>query len=591
MFEFIRRSPQRHSRLAIGSERYFVLAIGFLLILILVWLLYLWQAARPQLLTDPFLQAPTPSSVQVVWFTEFAGQQHRVEYGQGLKQQVTASTRQLSHMREDQKSYWQPSRWQNQTPDHPIYQQPVERVIWRHEARVEGIGAERLPYRIVSQREDGRRVTSRTFSLSAQPPAGTPLKLLLTSDHQLKPMVAANLQTVVETVGPVDAVLLAGDLVDVPDRASEWFDDSRGNAFFANLQGLAAYRLDAQGGKTQYHGGAIIQSAPLFPAIGNHEVMGRFSTTTGLNEQFNDPVPRSAALKTQPSNLREASFNTDAYEEIFTLPASSGGKRYYAVTIGDLRLVVLFAANIWRTPGLAATDRGRYRERQADLNQPERWGYGQHIFEPITPESNQYRWLEAELASPAFQQAKYKVVMFHYPPHSLGDNIVPAYTDPIQQIERQPDGQITALRYEYPLASDYLVRDILPLLDAAGVQLVFYGHSHIWNRFVSPSGMNFLESSNVGNTYGAFLTQQRAVPTGYKERYISSGDPNGLQPMMPTLSPLLDSAQQPQPYIASNQITVFSILETATGTVSSYRSDTRQPNQPALKFDQFELSR
>lgn len=574
------KRSQLRSRLAGIAARRF--ADIMLALLALLMLLALWRLTQPQLLTDPFLQAPTPSSVQVVWFTEFAGQEHRVEYGDGFTQQALASTRQLSRMREDQGSHWQ-----TQTPDRPIYQQPIERPIWRHEARIEGIGATPLPYRVTSQSQNGRHVTSRAFRLAAQPAAGTPLKILLTSDHQLKPMVAANLQKVVETVGPVDAVLLAGDLVDIPDRASEWFDDSRGSAFFACLQGRATYRLAAQGQRIQYRGGAIIQSAPLFPAIGNHEVMGRFSTTSGLNEQYNDPVPRAVAAGA--SSIEDASFNTDSYEEIFTLPTNSGSEKYYAATLGDLRLVSLFAANIWRVPGLADTDRGRYRERQADLNQPQRWGHGQHIFEPITPGSDQYRWLQAELSSPEFRQAKYKVVMFHYPLHSLGDNIVPAYTDPLPQIERQPDGSITAVRYEYPLTSDYLIRDLMPLLEAAGVQLVFYGHSHIWNRFVGPSGMNFLESSNVGNTYGAFVTQQRAVPAGYQEQYVASGDPNGLLPVMPTLSPLLDAAQQPQPYVASNQITVFTILETQTGLVSSYRFDTGQPHQPALKFDQFSL--
>ncbi|MEM6717224.1 MAG: metallophosphoesterase, partial [Cyanobacteria bacterium P01_C01_bin.147] len=38
------------------------------------------DTAMRGLLTDPFLQLPTPSSVRVVWFTEFAGQQHTVAY-------------------------------------------------------------------------------------------------------------------------------------------------------------------------------------------------------------------------------------------------------------------------------------------------------------------------------------------------------------------------------------------------------------------------------------------------------------------------------------------------------------------------------
>lgn len=396
-------------------------------------------------------------------------------------------------------------------------------------------------------------------------------------------------------------------MIDVADRASEWFDDEKGNAFFPSLQGKAAYELERDGVKTRYTGGAIIQSAPLFPAAGNHEVMGRFSLTAPLNEQFNDPIPRQVAEQLYSQNaqainpgndpamqatwIKNNSFNTDSYEELFTLPTESpGGKKYYAVTFGDVRLIVLYATNIWRRPSLKPDVRGRFREREEDFNFPERWGYGQHIFEPITPGSPQYTWLQSELARPEFQQAKYRVVMFHHPPHSLGDNVVPAYTDPVQTIERAPDGTITAVRYEYPLSADYLVRDVMPLLETAGVQLVFYGHSHIWNRFVSQTGMNFLESSNVGNTYGAYMGEkQRPVPDNYTEQYVAVGDPNGLQPIMPTIAPLLDSAQQPQPYIASNEITAFSILDTGTGTVSSYRFDTRQPESAVVLFDQFSL--
>lgn len=554
---------------------------------------------RPQLLTDPFLQRPTTDSVRVVWFTESAGTQHWVEYGTDLAQRAPATTTQLSRMREDARS-----RVGSQTQSGQIYTQPTRRDIWRHEAEVSGLTAARIPYRVVSI-EANRTVVSRSFTLSGSPPAGTPLKILLTSDHQLKPMAAANLQQVSATVGQVDAVFLAGDLVDVADRASEWFDDNRGNAFFPVLQGRASYDLERNGQKTRYRGGAIIQSAPLFPAIGNHEVMGRWSMTDGLNDQFNDPVPTTIAQQRyeslffaiNPSQdasvaaewIKNNSFNTDSYEEIFTLPDTGGGEKYYATTIGDVRLISLFVTNIWRVPDLGADARGRYREREADVNRPDRWGYGQHIFEPIAPGSAQYQWLQQELRSPEFQQAKYRVVMFHHPTHSLGDNIVPAYTDPVQIVERTPQGTIAAIRYEYPLQDDYLIRDIVPLLENAGVQLVFYGHSHVWNRFVSPKGMHFLESSNVGNTYGAFMGEKRrSVPEGYAETYVAVGDPNGLEPVIPTLNPLLDDAQQPQPYVASNAITAFSILDTETGTVRSYRFDTHRQDGTIL-FDEFPL--
>lgn len=546
------------------------------------------MTSAPRLLTDPFLQLPTETSVRVVWFTEFAGAKHKVAYGENFQQTVQASTTKLSRTREDQKS-----RVANQTQDGQVYQQPVMRDIWRHEAEVTGLTpGVRVNYRITSVREDGESVSSDVFTLAPTPKPGTPLKILLTSDHQLKPMTEVNLQKVVETVGRVDAVWFAGDSINVSDRASEWFDDNRGSALFPGLQGRAKYEIEHNGVKTTYTGGQIIQHAPMFTCIGNHEVMGRFARKESLNDEFDDTFPRAIAQKLyRDKSLIDSSFNTNTYEEIFTLPQSQeGGKKYYAVSFGDVRLVVLYATNMWRTPKFDGKYAGRYREAEKDLNNPENWGYGQIIYEPINRGSKQYNWLEQELKSPEFKQAKYKVVMFHHPPHTLGDNIVPAYTNPVQIIERDDIGNIKAIRYEYPKDADYLIRDVIPLLEAADVQLVFYGHSHLWNRFISPNGMHFLETSNVGNTYGAaWGDKKREVPIGYKEDYVVLGDPNGLKPVLPTIAPLLGKDGKPLPYIASNDITGFSIFDTGTGIVSSYRFDTRKPDSDVLKFDEFKL--
>ncbi|MBD2087496.1 metallophosphoesterase [Trichocoleus sp. ST-U3] len=573
------------------------------------------MTSQPQLLTDPFLQLPTETSVRVVWFTEFAGE-HRVAYGENLARSVVASTTKLSRTREDSQS-----RVGNQTQDGQIYQQPTSRDIWRHEAEVTGLTpGTQVSYRVTSLREDGTSVSSKVFTLAPKPTPGTSLKILLTSDHQLKPMTSANLQKVVETVGQVDAVFFVGDLVNIPDRASEWFDDNRGGAFFPCLQGRSNYELEHNelehnGVKTVYRGGQIIQNAPMFAAIGNHEVMGRFSMESSLNDQFDDSYPRWAAQeiyaqkaeekKAEQLNpgedtkrnfaslqqLKDNSFNTDTYEEIFTLPESKkGGKKYYAVTFGDVRLVVLYATNAWRYWGLEEKTKGRYREREKHLNNPEKWGYGQHIFEPIAKGSEQYTWLEKELNSPDFKKAKYKVVMFHHPPHSLGDNIVPPYTDPVQTIDRDGNGNIKSVRYKYPREADYIIRDVVPLLEAANVQLVFYGHSHLWNRFVSSSGMHFLETSNVGNSYGAALGEKkRPVPEEYQENDIVTGDPNGLEAVVPTIAPLMGEDGKPLSYVASNEITAFSIFDTGTGTVSSYRFDTRKLDSEVVKFDEFKL--
>jgi hypothetical protein len=548
--------------------------------------------STPQLLTDPFLQLPTETSVRVVWFTEFAGSRHTVAYGEGLSRSAIANTTKLTRTREDQKS-----KVGKQTEEGEIYTKPTWRDIWRHEAEVTQLSPGlRVPYQVTSVREDGEIVSSKKFTLAPNPIPQTPLKILLTSDHQLMPMTSANLQKVAETIGQVDAVFFAGDLVNVADRASEWFDDNRGGAFFPCIQGRANYQLEHNGIKTSYTGGELIQYAPLFSVIGNHEVMGRFSMDKNLKEQFNDPYPRIATAKIQQANLDETllknnSFNTDTYEEIFSLPQSnSGGKKYYAVTFGDIRLVVLYITNVWRTYSLEPDAKGRYQERQQDLNNSQEWGYGQHIFEPVSQGSDQYNWLQKELNSQEFQQAKYKVVMFHHPPHTLGDNIVPAYTDPVQVIEYDDNKAVKAIHYQYPKEKDYIIRDVVPLLEKSGVQLVFYGHSHLWNRFVKPSGINFLESSNVGNSYGAYLDEKkRPVPTAYPSEYVAAGDPNGLDAVIPTIAPLLGENDQPLPYVASNEITVFSILDTGAGTVSSYRFDTRYPQSKVIKFDEFSL--
>jgi hypothetical protein len=474
----------------------------------------------------------------VVWFTDFIGTNHQVIYGENLDGVCSAQTTQLTRTREDVDSYI-----------YPPVTRLTPRSIWRQEAEIKGLTAGRkIPYMVVSYSEN-EVVKSNVFSLQPLPKADKHLKILLTSDHQLMPMVSANLQKVEEIIGELDAVFLAGDLVNVADRASEWFDDLRGGSFFPCLQGKAKYELERNGITTLYYGGKIIQNTPLFPTVGNHEVMGRYSDTIELNYQFNDAVPNF-------DNNKNNSFNIDTYTEIFTLPNS----KYYALTFGSIRLISLYITNIWRYPNLDGTRKGRYQEQESDLDNPQAWGYGQHIFEPISKGSRQYQWLEQELESEEFKQAKYKIVMFHHPPHTLGGNIVPPYTNPRQRREYTATGKLEAIYYDYPPEQDYIIYDVLPLLEKAQVNLVYYGHSHLWNRFRSETGINFLESSNVGNTYGAHVGDNpRPIPSD--SPYTALGNPHGLEPIIPSLEPLQDENGEPLPYIASNDITVFSILQ------------------------------
>ena len=185
-------------------------------------------AAAQTLLSDPFLQKPTDDSITVVWFSDMPGDSHRVLWGEGLSRSVEADSTQLSRMFEDVKS-------RSLHPSFADVKSTVARSVWRHEAVVQDLSEEPTPYEIVSK---FGYVTERRgpFSFSASPAAGKGLKILLTSDHQLKPLSPANLQKAHETIDRIHAVFLAGDLVNIPDRASEWFDD------FPALQGKASFK-------------------------------------------------------------------------------------------------------------------------------------------------------------------------------------------------------------------------------------------------------------------------------------------------------------------------------------------------------------
>jgi len=438
-------------------------------------------------------------------------------------------------------------------------------------------------------------------------------------------MTPANLQMVeqIAGVGGVDAVFFSGDLQNIPDRASEWFDDSRGWAFFPGLQGRAGYTLErtrTEGDVTintsrTYVGGQIIQHAPLFPVVGNHEVMGRYNVGNNLGTQFNDPQPRAVAEAryeeladiVNPSGdadireqwIQDNSFNTITYEEIFTLPDESpGGETYYSIQYGDVFLIGLYSTRIWRTPSLDNGARGKYREPLGDLNTPDDWGYGDFIFEDLQEGSEQYNWLVEQLESDAFQNARYQIVVMHQGPHGLGDNVNPVFAHPQQIIDYDENGRIEAVRYEYPIDEDILYRDLVPLFNEYGVDLVHNGHSHVWWRMENEAGLDFIETSNVGNNYGCYVpgyaergnASVRNDPRYNAENYVATGDPHGLEPIFPSaFSPQQDNEGNDLPCIASNDLTAFTLFDTETGTLSSYVFDTRDPQSESQLFDEFTI--
>jgi hypothetical protein len=506
-------------------------------------------------LTDPVLLGATPTSVRVVWFTEWRGRDHAVALADGRR--FAARTTRLTRAAEDADSQALVRQWDQLMP----------RPVWRHEAVVDGLTAgRRVGYRVTSVDDAGHRVESAQFTLA---PAGTGDLLLLTSDHQLRALTAANLQSAYALAGDrLGGVLHAGDLVNDPDRASEWFDHGGGCGFFPAMQGRASVTVAGR----QWHGAPLLQHVPLYPALGNHEVTGDVGDT--LAERF--------------ERVRPDTVDTTTYEQIFGLP------RWYAATIGPVRLIVLFATRVFRPYSWDGSVRGTFAEATADLGDPGRWGHGQHIFASLARGSEQYEWLAAELSGEAARRARFRVVMLHHPVHSVGWTAAPPFTDPVPVVERDATGAVTAVRYEYPLAADQLLHDVEPLLSRHGVELVLFGHTHVWNRFRNGAGVHFLETSNVGNTFGAYLPggPARVVPgpgDGFREPYAVHGDAAGLAPVVPSVAPEYGPGGAPLPYHSSNEVTAFSLLDTTAGAVRSYRFDPAAPEPEPQLFDEFLL--
>ncbi len=154
----------------------------------------------------------------------------------------------------------------------------------------------------------------------------------------------------------------------------------------------------------------LIQSAPLFGALGNHENMA------------------------------------DDYFRAFVLP---GGERWYAFSYGSARFICL------QIDGLGA----------------------------FMPGSEQYAWLETELTSAAAQEAAWRVVYFHMPPFtSVGQE-----------------------GYEAPLRET-----LVPIFERMGVDVVFCGHKHNYERNVV-GGITYIISGGGGAPLYAMGAQESTM--------------------------------------------------------------------------------
>lgn len=648
-------------------------------------------ADERRILSEPLLQNPGPDSVRVVWFSEFETGRHSVRVGENLQREFVATTSRMTHMLEDAGS----QVFQLVTG---TWTTPRERRVFRHEAVVTGLPpGERVPYVAVTEVQVQSWRSGR-YTLRSLPRANQGLRILLTSDHQNNAMCSANMQKMAEAVGIVDAVLFPGDFVSQPNRASEWFDRAGGGGN-ANLVGNPSFFQSLQGTARRwnpgspYTGAAVLQHAPLYGCLGNHEYPGRWRMdpvtnnannpeAVNINAMDNDPQPRwhaqaryeELAATVNPSGdpaLRERwiednSYEWTTYREMWSLPQGPEGKAYYAQRFGDIFIVSIDANRVWR--GWGANQRGKFTERFIDAQRrvttnTDEWGFGDINFRPFGRGSRQHAWLQEALQSEACRTARLRIVMSHQTMAGLGDNAVPVQAEIRSTIEltdgstigpfpasewplRWPTlrplvnaGQVRYVKHDYPRVEDQWLTDIEPLLLTARVHLVHTGHSHLWNRTsVAGAGghrMHYLEASNFGNSFGAmfFPTAQGGVSASQGPRnggnvpgsanwvaqtgapvaalgnqprtglswsaadYPVAGEVHGRPMAQPTiLNPMrsLDSRtvawnEQDLPFVASNNLCTFSVLDTAAAKVTSWCFDTRDPASAVARFDELSL--
>lgn len=521
-------------------------------------------------LTLPMIQW-TPDGWRIVWFSES-------DRGWG---ETGADPDHLTH---------QPSAVSVLTRVAEGLELPVPRRIHRHEVPIDDIDGEIVWHRAGINTAEGAVTTELTQARRPSPDGGP---ILLTSDHQAMPLTAFATTAMSQVLDePVEAVFYAGDCVNVPDRASEWFDLPSGNSFFQCLQGTA----QGGDGDAAWPGSAILQHCPIYTTIGNHEVMGRV-TGRNLDVAFNEPVPREVALAefervegrrpTTPDDHRHVendSWSIRTYQQVFGLESASDG--WYSTRVGNVWLISLFATRAWRPvestldPN-ARLSNSRYHDAAGTQNRPLERGYGSFPFVEIGKGSRQYEWLVEQLAAPERQACRWTVVMLHEGPFGTGDNVMPPWSEPEHTVEHDGDGNRVGTRYQYHQQRNPLLTDLVPLFDEAGVNLVLSGHSHVWNRFRTDAGVNYLETSNVGNTYGSTeVALVRALPTApwLHDDYLAAGSPAGMAPVPSTHGDITA--------IADDHSSVFSYLDTRTGLVRTWHAS---PSCGTTVLDEFSL--
>jgi len=261
-------------------------------------------AAAPVYMSEPYLLKATTSSMTVVWITDVAPSEAKVEYGSSSSY---GSTQAATIAPLDSLSTG---------------------ILYQAIATITGLSANTTyHYRAVSKSgADATEGSDYTFKTAVPP--GTPFNFLECSDEQLKDEVPATLREMAKY--EADLILFPGDLINTVDVGSEWVGGD------AKTDTLGFWRA------FQAPGVELVQNMPIYPSPGNHDF------------DYKDNVKDTPLYGIAGDDMATyCQMFRPLYPDQEYQP---GGKHWYSFDYGDVHFVSLsvlrwWVSNIAEAPG------------------------------------------------------------------------------------------------------------------------------------------------------------------------------------------------------------------------------------------------
>jgi 3',5'-cyclic AMP phosphodiesterase CpdA len=386
-----------------------------------------------QFRVDPYLQNPAPDAMTILWFSD-DGTPGAVTVTGPDRTQTVASTPLLAKA----------------LCYHPdeialLHGGTDPGLPYRHRVRITGLQpGTQYAYTVRQGRSD------YTAHFRTAPAPDTPIRFIVYADCETEPESTGEARRwpephgdrerrypVDQTVGYAenvkvmksrrpDFIAIAGDLVESGGEQRDWDEFWRHNAGQLN---------------------DIASTTPILPAVGNHENYGG----PDERERFSTSAVRQALAK----------FRTYFEAPDNGAPVRAQQGRYYRIDYGPITLITIDSSN--GLPHQSHRDTNFYLLGAGELDD-----HGHEGEAPdFNPGSQQYRWLERQLAD-AQVKSHFTFVQFHHAPYSVGPHGFPPGSAGNHHGEDNQSG--------VPL------RVLTPLFMRYGVDAVFSGHCEMYEH-------------------------------------------------------------------------------------------------------------